>query len=328
MVVSGIFGCGEKIHLISGKTMGTTYHVKIVAGRFTDMEPVSEKIEKRLKQINDSMSTYQKTSEISLFNAMTQTGQSFKISTDFYEVIKTGKKLFRLTGGAWDATIDPLVDLWGFGRSGPANEPPSPEEIRQKLQSVGFDHIVVNENRTLEKKIPAVSMDLASIAKGFAVDNIAGLLYGLEFENFLAEIGGEIYASGQKPGNELWRIGINRPDTKAAATEVYKVAQITNRGFATSGDYRNYFFSGGKLYSHIIDPRSGYPVANGIVSASVIADTCTFADGLATSLMVLGVEEGLKLVENLQGVEALIIQRTGKGDFIEYASSGFHSYFP
>jgi len=152
---------------------------------------------------------------------------------------------------------------------------------------------------------------------------VAGILRQNDFANYLVEIGGEVVAAGNRPDGRPWRIGINRPRTNAAADEVYKVVDLANQALATSGDYRNFFEADGVRYSHVIDPRTGYPVSNGVVSVSIVADNCTLADGLATAIMVMGAEKGLLLIERLIGVEGLIVVAKSDGTLVDYYSKGF-----
>jgi thiamine biosynthesis lipoprotein len=173
------------------------------------------------------------------------------------------------------------------------------------------------------KKRAAVTVDLSSIAKGYGVDAVAVLLRSLGYQNYLVEIGGEIFAAGRRQDNTRWRIGINRPRADAAFNAVYKVVPLGNQGFATSGDYRNFFEIDGVRYSHVIDPRTGYPVSNGVVSASIISGNCAMADGLATAVMVLGVKKGIELIDRLDGVEGLIVVEQHSGTLVDYYSKGF-----
>jgi thiamine biosynthesis lipoprotein len=265
-------------HLIEGRTMGTTYHITVVSGAREGIKGLKEKVDRRLEAINQVFSTYNKDSEISRFNASKTSGEKFRVSADFIQVMKMGRKIHRLSQGAWDATVNPLVDLWGFG---PTRHPPRmpPEaEIKTLLQTIGFDRIQIQEPNFLVKNLAVVTLDLNSIAKGFAVDQISALLAASGSKNYLVEIGGEIYAAGHRRDGKNWRVGINRPQKDAAFNEVYKTVAIKDQAFATSGDYRNFFEIGGVRYSHVIDPRSGYPVSNGVVSVSVIAGNCTLAD--------------------------------------------------
>ena len=309
--------------IISGQTMGTTYHIKVVTANSKKTSDLKEKIDKRLEDINKSMSTYRKDSEISRFNALKITGQRFKVSRDFAQVIIESKKLYRLTGGAWDGSIFPLVNLWGFGISERKSRIPPKEEIARLLRDVGFNNIDLVDGRYLLKKKAFISIDLASIAKGYAVDKVAELIKKEDIKNFLVEIGGEVYASGIRKDGQCWRIGVNRPRKEASYDEIYKIVRLKDKAFATSGDYRNFFEVKGKRYSHILNPKTGYPVANGIVSISIIAGTCAFADGLATAVMVMGMEKGLGLVNGLDGAECFIVVRDKNGSFKDFASSGF-----
>ncbi len=317
-------GCeGKREHLIQGRTMGTTYQIKIVTGYFQGISGLKDKIEKRLEEINAAMSTYQKDSEIRRFNDLKQTGRKFKISDDFYRVMKTAQAIHRLSDGAWDGTVNPLVDLWGFGRGGLKNKVPMESAISAILPNIGFENIEVLKPGVLLKKRAAVTLDLSSIAKGYGVDKVADIIREEGFHNYLVEIGGEVFASGYRKDGKLWRIGINRPQTDASLDEVYKVVNLHNKAFATSGDYRQFFVVDGIRYAHIIDPRTGYPISNGVASVTIIADTCTFADGLATAIMVMGPDKGLDLINRLDAVEGLIIVEQLDGSLADFYSNGF-----
>lgn len=324
LALSLFSGCGlEKEIRITGNTMGTTYHITIVTGYFASAADVKKKIDGRLAQINKSMSTYDPESEISRFNAIRTAGETFTPSPDFLHVLRVGRKLFELTHGAWDATVDPLINLWGFGRKTASKTLPEKEKIASLKSRIGFDHIRINDDGSLQKNIPEVSLDLGSIAKGYGVDQVSVLLGGLGYRNFLVEIGGEIYASGLRKDRNLWKVGINRPDKDAAIDDVYRAVSLSGKAMATSGDYRNFFQINGRIYSHIIDPRTGYPVSNSVVSVTVVADNCTVADGLATALMVMGHKKSLALVNRIDGVECLVITRNATGGFHEFASDHF-----
>lgn len=316
--------CQPKRELqLSGKTMGTTYHIKVVAGLLTSGADIQRQIDTRLAAINKSMSTYDPSSEISRFNAIQSTAESFSPSDDFLTVLRVAATLHRLTDGAWDGTLDPLVNLWGFGRKGAVNQIPNDSEILQALSHVGFDRIRLDPSGRIGKTDPAVTLDLASIAKGYGVDEIARLLGEKGFSDFLVEIGGEVYARGLRKDGKPWRVGINRPDRKATFNDVYRAIPLTNRAMATSGDYRIFIQIADHFYSHIIDPRTGRPVVNGVVSATVVAANCTVADGLATALMVMGPEKGVALVNRQPSVECLIVVRKPDGTLMDYPSSGF-----
>ncbi|RUA00138.1 MAG: FAD:protein FMN transferase [Deltaproteobacteria bacterium] len=308
---------------IAGRTMGTVYHVKVISAGESDGGILKAAIENRLIRINRSMSTFIPDSEISRFNALKQTGNPFAVSSDFMAVVTLARTLYRLTGGAWDGTIAPLVDLWGFGSTGATDQVPAPQTVSALLTRVGFDMIGIGPGDHLVKKNAAVTLDLASVAKGYAVDAVSRLIATKGYRDYLVEIGGEVFAAGRRADGRPWRVGINRPDRSAAFNAVYKAIDLSNRALATSGDYRNYFEADGRYYGHILDPRTGYPVTNGVVSVSVTADTCALADGLATGIMVLGVEKGLALVNGLDHVECLIVVRDSGGRLIDHQSGAF-----
>ncbi len=324
-VISILASCsGKKETLISGQTMGTTYHIKIVAGYFKSFGGLKKKIAQRLEAINQSMSIYIPHSEINRFNALKATQQRFDPSADFRNVMHIARKIYLLTDGAWDGTVKPLVDLWGFGTRKRKDRLPTSAEIRPILNQIGFRHIEIDDKGYLFKNKNEVTLDLGSIAKGYAVDQIAALIRRNQIRNFMVEIGGETYAAGLRIDGQLWRVGINKPVKTAAFNAIYKVLHLKNKALATSGDYRNFFEINGKHYSHILDPRTGYPVSNGVVSVSIVSASCTFADGLATAVMVMGFQEGIQLLNRLDHVTGLIVVRGPDGKLIEYASKGFY----
>lgn len=315
----------EREAKIFGQTMGTVYQVKVVTENGIDAEKLKNSIENRLKKINQSMSTYIPDSEISRFNNLDQFGQAFKVSEDFWTVMTMAKQVYGLTEGAWDGTVAPLVNLWGFGSKKTVDRVPSETAINALLPAIGFDLIEMGAGRQLGKKDAAVTLDLASIAKGYAVDQVARLLEENGFHHYLVEIGGETFAAGHRLDGQPWRVGINRPERNAPFDAVYKVVSLSDRALATSGDYRNYFELNGRFYGHVLDPRNGYPVTNGIVSVSVLADTCALADGLATGMMVMGVEKGLALVDRLKQVECLIVVQSPDGRLSDHMSRAFQA---
>jgi thiamine biosynthesis lipoprotein len=313
----------QQEHLIAGRTMGTTYNIKVVSGASEGVNGLQEKIDRRLDAISQVFSTYIKDSEISRFNGLSTAGEKFPVSPDFIQVMRIGRKIHQLSAGAWDGTVNPLVDLWGFGPAQRQPRKPPAAEIKALMQNIGFDRIRIEEPNFLVKNLAAVTLDLNSIAKGFAVDQVSELTAAAGFENYLVEIGGEVYAAGVRADGKNWRVGINRPQKDAALNEVYKAVSIANRAFATSGDYRSFFEIDGVRYSHVIDPRTGYPVSNGVVSVSIIADNCTLADGLATAIMVMGAEEGIRLVNRMDNVECFIVVEKSDGRLVDFYSSGF-----
>jgi len=319
-----IAGCDLKREVVcSGETMGTTYHVKVISTVLRPTGSLQARIEKRLEEINESMSAFMEGSEISRFNAMEGAGETLAVSDDFFTVLQAARRLYNLTGGAWDGTVLPLVDLWGFGPDGFSGVVPDREEIEGRLDMVGFSGIIFGKGQTLSKTRPGLRLDLASIAKGYGVDVLAGLLRDLGYRNFLVEVGGEVLAEGVRKDGKNWRVGINNPRIEAAFDDVYHVVALAGKALATSGDYRNFFEMDGRRYSHVIDPRTGYPVVNGVVSTSVIADTCTLADGLATAMMVMGADDAIALADRMPDVSCLVVVEGADGSLIDYRSEGF-----
>ncbi len=320
------FGNRRMETVIQGETMGTSYTVKVVCRWFEKDGQLAQLIDEQLEAVNQNMSTYIPESEISRFNRLRdRTREGFAASPELLEVMGVAMKMYQLSQGAWDGTLEPLVNLWGFGREGFKGRVPSQEAIANHLKLVGFDGIEITPEGRLVKKIPGLRIDLSSIAKGYGVDKVTALLEKRGYANFLVEVGGEVYATGNRLDGTPWKIGITVPERAAPMNAVYKAVRLEHGAFATSGDYRNYFEAEDRLYSHILDPRTGYPITNGVVSASVVAENCTFADVLATALMVLGPEEGIKLVEELPQVEALILVRDQEGQLHEYASTSFYN---
>ncbi|MCP3875827.1 MAG: FAD:protein FMN transferase [Desulfobacteraceae bacterium] len=309
-----------KQYSISGKTMGTYYTIKFISNKKLSPSTWKKKVDVRLKEVNKKLSMYNPKSELSLFNQH-DIGKPVSISSDFFTIILSAKKLYHLTEGSWDGTIKPLVDLWGFGTKKQTNRIPEPHQITLALSTLGFNHIKIKRPNTIFKS-KAITLDLGSIAKGYGVDAIADIFISSDINNILVEIGGELKAFGKNKKGKIWSVGISKPDKLFSNQELYKIIRLDNSAIATSGNYRNFFEINGKTYSHIIDPKTGFPVDNHIVSVSVISKDCSFADGLATALMVMDVKKGLSLVNSLEQTECMIIQKK-EHQFISHASENF-----
>ncbi len=305
---------------ISGKTMGTFYSVKFISKKKQSTEFWQARVGTLLKQINKRLSMYDPKSELSLFNKQAPHSPR-TVSKDFYAVLVQAGQLYTMTDGAWDGTLKPLVDLWGFGTKKRGVTLPDDRKIKEILSTTGFNHIRVKETAVVLKTSP-VTLDFGSIAKGYGVDAVARLFVDSGITDVLVEIGGELSAFGKNKKHQPWSVGISRPDKNFARQTLFKIITLNNQSVATSGNYRNFFELGGKTYSHIIDPRTGYPTSNNIVSASVVAKSCTFADGLATALMVMDLNDGINLVNRLEKTECLIIRKEGDRLF-EHPSDGF-----
>jgi thiamine biosynthesis lipoprotein len=283
---------------VTGETMGTYYAITIDAPSETDTEAgVQAEIVERLAEINAQMSTWDSESEISRFNQSEATDW-FPVSAEFAAVVTEAKRIHELTDGAFDPTVSPLIDLWGFGKPDRSGSPGT-AEIEKALQSVGMQHIDVQETPTaLRKSQAAVQLNLSAIAKGYAVDALAKMLTKSGRPSFIVDIGGETRAGVAKANGDPWRIGVESPKAGLKRGEQpSQIVPITESSIATSGDYRNVLEVDGVIYSHTIDPVTGHPLKNPPASVSVNHDSCMTADALATALMVLGAEKGILLAQ-------------------------------
>ena len=309
----------QQIHLISGETMGTTWSVKLVdLPSGVTLTSVREDIELLLESINRQMSTYRPDSDISRFN-QAEAGSWQLLPADFWRVIRYSLQLAEDTGGAFDPTVGPLVNLWGFGPDPKRDEPPAGAQLAAVQARVGYQRLTWREADQALLQPGEVYVDLSAVAKGYAVDKVADLLLGLGVENLLVEIGGELRAHGAKPAGQPWKVAIEKP--LPGVREVARIVAMNNMAIATSGDYRNYFQAGERRYSHIIDPRTGYPVNHRVVSVSVLHPRCAEADALATALTVMGVEEGMVWAEARQLAVLFMVQSGSTVE--EHVSSAF-----
>jgi thiamine biosynthesis lipoprotein len=306
--------CGDpalRLVELSGNTMGTTYTVKVVGMPAALKKKILHaEIEEKLKTINAEMSTYDRESELSRFN-MNRSTDWVETSKDLATVVREAQHVSELTAGAFDVTVAPLVDLWGFGPGDRQERIPSPREIAATTPRTGYTHVRTRSSPpAIRKDLPDLHIDLSAIAKGYAVDQITELLESRGIANYLVEIGGELRGRGHNDTGNRWRIGIEQP--AFGSRDVHSVITINDVGVATSGDYRNYFEKDSVHYSHTINPRTGRPVTHSLASVTVIGYSTTEADALATGLMVLGPEEGYQLAER-EGIAACFIVRTDDG---------------
>ncbi|MDW5500403.1 FAD:protein FMN transferase [Pseudomonas lundensis] len=316
-------GCGPEQVNLDGKTMGTSYSIRYVTGDDTpSAAKIQAEIDKRLELVNDQMSTYRPGSELSRFNASRVVDKPFPVSAATTEVVLEALRINRVTDGALDVTVGPLVNLWGFGPEGRPDKVPSAAELEHRRAWTGIEKLSVQGN-ALVKSIPELYVDLSSIAKGYGVDVIAQYLQSQQVKNYMVDIGGEVRTRGHNGEKKPWRIAIERP-TAGMEQKAQLVIQPGEMSIATSGDYRNYFEQGGVRYSHTIDPVTGRPIHHHLVSVTVLSPTCMAADGLSTGLNVLGPERGMALA-NLMGIPVFMIVKTATG-FEERYSDAFKPY--
>jgi thiamine biosynthesis lipoprotein len=284
----------------SGTTMGAVvYNVKFIG---KDAKVTKAEVDSLLVAFNQSLSTYIPDSEISRFNK--STSLTFE-SPFFLPVLKRSKEIFEITEGAFDPTVMPLVNAWGFGPQKQARV--TPEMVDSLLAFVGFQKISFN-NREVRKLVQGVQIDFSAIAKGYAVDVVADLLESKGIKNYMVEIGGEVVCKGSNKLGKPWVIGINDPTYKERGVNALTARiQLSGRALATSGNYENFYMKDGKKYVHTIDPVSGYPIEQNLLSASIFAPDCMTADALATACMVMGVEKAVAMLEKLPEVDAFLV---------------------
>ncbi len=327
LLLAAVSGCEsqktvETIHL-SGATMGTTWSVSLLpAPAGTEAVALKALLQQRLDQINGLMSTYDPDSEISRFNRQISSDW-FAISAETAQVIELSQQISQLTAGAFDISVGPLVELWGFGAAARGEQLPTDEQISAQLAQVGYNHLQLRlAPAAIKKLLPELKIDLSAIAKGYAVDALKALLLRQGISNFLLEIGGEMQIVGQRSDGTPWRVAIEKP--LAGTREVETVVSLTDTAVATSGNYRNFYLENGQRYAHTINPLSGRPVRHKLASVTVLDPDCARADALATALMVMGEEQGRLFCEKNQLAAYLLIH--DKEATVGYASPAFQAF--
>lgn len=286
-----------------GMVFGTIYHITYQS----DINYQKE-IEAELQKVDNSLSPFNKTSIISRINR----NEKVKVDEMFSEVFQLAEKISGDTDGAFDITVAPMVNAWGFGFK--TGNPPTRQTIDSLRAIVGF-HTVSLQDGYVIKKNPKTMLDCSAIAKGYGTDVVARFLKKKGVQNFMVEIGGEIVVNGNSEKLQPWRIGINKPtdDSLNTSQAIQDVVSVSNIAMATSGNYRNFYYKNGKKYAHTIDPKTGYPVQHNILSATVFADDCATADAYATSFMVLGLDGAKKILEKHPELCAYLIYSDQKG---------------
>ena len=301
----------------TGLIFGTVYNIT-----YQHDGSLKEEIDRQLLLFDGSLSMFNDTSTISRIN------QNLDIRPDtfFLNVFRRAMQISEETHGAFDITVAPLVNAWGFGfKQGIF---PDSLQVDSLMQLIGYRKVRLNQEGQIEKQDPRILLDCSAIAKGYAVDVIAQLLDRHGVQNYMVDIGGEVMVRGHNPSQTPWRIGINKPDDDSLSVnqDLQTVLSVSNVGIATSGNYRNFYYRDGKKYAHTIEPRTGYPVQHSILSATVVARDCMSADAYATSFMVMGLQEAEQFVAQHPDINVYFIYADDQGQYQTYFSQGMKAY--
>lgn len=283
---------------VSGPTMGTTWHATFAAQNIADEKALRELIQSRLDELEAMFSNWRSDSVVSRFNASPSTDWQ-SVPKELAEVVTFAQELSRETNGAFDVTLSPLIDLWGFGAHGRIKTPPSDQAIAETQSLCGWQKLEARSDPPALRKTEAtLQLNVSALVEGYASDDLVHKLRSKGIKNFLLDIGGELYASGNKADGSPWQVGIQQPEAEKG--NIVTTLPLQNQALATSGTYRQYFESAGKHYAHVLDGRTGRPVTYDCASVSVTADSCFKADAWATALLILGSTEGRRLAESLK----------------------------
>lgn len=299
-----------------GCIFGTTYHIT-----YQSDDNLKKEIEETLKAVDQEFSMFNPQSTVALINE----GKRPTLSDDFLEVYQLAQQVNEESDGAFDITVAPLVNAWGFGFKN--QQMPNNHQIDSLRRLVGMEHVSLagaKGSQYVRFQRPRMMLDFSAIAKGYGTDRVARLLMSHDVANFMVEIGGEVYAKGNSEKRLPWRIGVSKPvdDPDNDAQELETVLNVTNQAMATSGNYRNFYYKGGRKYAHTIDPKTGRPVQHSLLSATVLAPTCAEADAYATSFMVMGLDKARQVLERKKQLKAYFIYQNAHGGLSVWKSEG------
>ncbi|MDD6210713.1 MAG: FAD:protein FMN transferase [Bacteroidales bacterium] len=319
MILAFLPACAEKgeYYEDSGTIFKTIYHIK-----YKSPHSLSKEIQEELLRFDASMNPFNKESIIAKVN----NNQPVEVDECFTTVFDKAMEVSANTNGVFDITCAPLINLWGFGFAN--SDQVTQTKIDSIKEFVGYRKIRLN-GKKIEKDDPRVMLNCSAIAKGYASDVIGNLLERHGIENYMVEIGGEVKMKGHNPKGECWRIGVNKPidDQSGSINEIEEVLAVCDGAVATSGNYRNFYVKNGKKYAHTIDPRTGYPSEQSLLSVTIVAANCMTADAYATAFMALGLDEAKKVAEKLNGeVEYLMIYAAPDGHHEIIKSLGIEKY--
>lgn len=304
-------------HKDSGLIFGTLYNIT-----YQHAENLQAEIKAELQRFDGSLSPFNDTATISRVNR----NEAIEVDTLFRNVFRRSMQISEETQGAFDITVAPLVNAWGFGFK--QGRFPDSLMVDSLLEITDYHKVRLGSDNRVVKDDPRIMLTCSAVAKGYAVDIIAELLKKKGCRNYMVDIGGEVVVSGHNPGNRPWRIGINKPvdDSLSTNQELQTILQVQGVGIATSGNYRNFYYKDGKKYAHTIDPRTGYPVQHSLLSATVIAADCMSADAYATAFMVVGLEEAERIANSHKEIDAYFIYADEEGKLQTYATAGMKQY--
>lgn len=314
-----VFGCTKvpsEIHL-TGPTMGTSYNVKFWSLEEIDEAKLHADIDTELVLVNKLMSTYDPQSELSLFNKSTSL-EFQPLSSATLKVMSEALRIGELSDSYLDITIGPLVNLWGFGPQARPEVTPDEQTIKATRAKVGMEKLVLKDG-SAQKRHADIYVDLSTVAKGYGVDQVAQIMEKAGITNYLVEVGGEMRLSGLKANGNSWVVAIEKPITTERAIQSF--ISVGDNAIATSGDYRNYYEENGRRYSHLIDPKTGFPIQHNLVSVTVVHPSCMTADGFATAISVMGKDKGLAMAVH-NNLAVMLITREN-GEFKEYTTAAF-----
>lgn len=320
-LLSSLTSCKEKQYIHNeGVIFGTVYHITYLGS-----EDLQKDIEDELQKFDEALSMFNPNSTLSRINKSGTEEIDLQQEPWTEKVLKESIQLSEITGGAFDITVAPLVNAWGFGFQSMGDV--TQKDIDSLKQFVGYRLLKLKKG-ILTKADPRVQLDASAVAKGYACDVVVELLRKKGVRNYMIEIGGEMALKGQNPKGTDWQVGVNKPTDDPTSTnmDLQQILTITDKAIATSGNYRKFYEKDGKKYAHTIDPASGYPVQHSLLSATVIAEDCLTADALATAFMVMGVEKAMALAEKMPDVEALFIYNEGGSGNKTCSTTGFTPY--
>jgi thiamine biosynthesis lipoprotein len=323
LALSGCDSNAERVEVLSGPTMGSTYTIKYVFNASTPAaDAVGVEVQSILDEVDRQMSTYRLDSDIARFN-QSPANTCLPMPQPVLDLAQYGYELSRSSDGAFDLTLGPLLNLWGFGPQARAKHVPSAADIAKAKTQIGYQHVRVVGNQLC--KDADVQVEFNSIAAGYTVDRISERFTELNIDSYMIEVTGELIAKGRKPDGSPWRIALEQPLGDGQRV-IQRVLEIDGYGINTSGDYRNYFEENGVRFSHTIDPQVGAPINHRLASVTVVDPSALHADGLGTVLLVLGPERGLAFAEERK-IAAFFVMRDGEG-FATQVSSEFSRMFP